>query len=120
MLLVLFVLEIPPNFSRDIVRGDHPDLLIEAARGETFWPSWTGWAIILFCALAPALGAQVFFLRAVDLIGAARAGYATVMFPVVALGISTVFEDYRWSLLSASGLGLVLAGNLIVITRSRG
>jgi len=27
---VLFVVEIPPNFSRDIVRGQRPDLLIEA------------------------------------------------------------------------------------------
>lgn len=86
-----------------------PLLLIEAARGETFWPSWTGWAIILFCALAPALGAQVFFLRAVDLIGAARAGVYTNLVPVFGamLGVlaGELFAAYH-----AVGLVLVIGG----------
>ena len=50
-------------------------------------------------------------------IGAARAGYATVMFPVFALAISTVFEDYHWSIAAVVGLGLVLVGNLFVLRR---
>ena len=37
------------------------------------------------------------------------------MFPVVALGLSTVFEGYAWSLSSVSGLGLVLLGNGLVL-----
>ena len=48
-------------------------------------------------------------------IGAARAGYTTVMYPVVALVMSTIAEGYRWSLLSGLGLAAVLLGNLLVL-----
>jgi drug/metabolite transporter (DMT)-like permease len=86
-----------------------PLLMVEAARGQAFWPSWIGWSIIIFCALAPALGAQVFFLRAVDLIGAARAGVYTNLVPVFGaiLGViaGEVFAFYH-----AVGLVLVIGG----------
>lgn len=48
-------------------------------------------------------------------IGPSRAGYATVLFPLVALGLSTVFEDYRWTLTAAAGIALVLVGVLLVL-----
>lgn len=48
-------------------------------------------------------------------IGANRAGYGTVVFPLVALAISTVFEGYHWTLVSAGGIALVLAGVLLVL-----
>ena len=46
---VLFVVEIPPNFSRDIVRGDHPDLLIEVDATD---PAAGSYAIAAFNQLA--------------------------------------------------------------------
>jgi ABC-2 type transport system permease protein len=46
---VLFVVEIPPNFSRDIVRGDRPDLLIEADATD---PAAGSFAIAAFNQLA--------------------------------------------------------------------
>ena len=46
---VLFVVEIPPNFSRDIVRGTHPDLLIEADATD---PAAGSFAIAAFNQLA--------------------------------------------------------------------
>ena len=59
------------------------------------------------------------YLTLVGRIGAGKAGYATVIFPVFALLISTVFEGYSWTLLSGAGIGLVLAGNLLMLrTRS--
>jgi uncharacterized integral membrane protein len=36
-----------------------------------------------------------------------------VLFPFVALAVSTVFEGYRWSVPAAIGLLLVVIGNLI-------
>lgn len=48
-------------------------------------------------------------------IGAARTGYTTVMYPVVALVVSTFVEDYRWSLLAACGLAAVLLGNVLIL-----
>ena len=47
-------------------------------------------------------------------IGAGRVGYATVVFPVFALLISTVFENYVWTPLAFIGVGLVLLGNIVM------
>lgn len=52
-------------------------------------------------------------------IGPQRAGYATVVFPVIALLISTVFEGYIWTPFAVAGLLLVLGGNLILLGGSR-
>ena len=57
------------------------------------------------------------FLTLVGRVGPARAGYMTILFPVVALMVSTVFEGYRWTALAALGLLLVLAGNWLVLRR---
>ena len=52
-------------------------------------------------------------------IGADRAAYSMVLFPVVALAISTVLEDYAWTVEALAGVALVLLGNLLVIARLR-
>jgi drug/metabolite transporter (DMT)-like permease len=46
-------------------------------------------------------------------IGPDRAAYSTVLFPIVALTISTVYEGYHWTPMALCGLALVLAGNLL-------
>jgi drug/metabolite transporter (DMT)-like permease len=48
-------------------------------------------------------------------IGADRAAYTTLLFPIVALIVSSFVEDYRWSLFSVAGLVLVLAGNWLAL-----
>ncbi|TFW01147.1 EamA family transporter [Oxalobacteraceae bacterium OM1] len=53
------------------------------------------------------------YLMLVGRMGPEKAAYCTVLFPVVALSISTVFEDYHWSPMAFIGLALVLAGNLL-------
>lgn len=55
------------------------------------------------------------YLSLIGRIGAARASYATVMFPIFALLLSTVMEGYRWSFLSILGVALALTGNLFVL-----
>jgi len=55
------------------------------------------------------------YLVLIGRIGASRAGYATVIFPVFALLLSTIFENYQWGVLGVIGLGLVVSGNLIMI-----
>ena len=58
------------------------------------------------------------YLTLVGRIGADKAAYAAVLFPVIALGLSTVFEDYQWTLRALFGFLLVLLGNYIVLTRA--
>jgi len=59
------------------------------------------------------------YLHLVQRIGAARAAYTSVMFPIVALTLSTFLEGYRWSPLAGLGFALVLSGNLLVLWRPR-
>ncbi len=51
-------------------------------------------------------------------IGPGRAAYTSVLIPVVAMMLSTLFEGYRWSLLAAAGGVLVMIG-LVVAMQAR-
>ena len=55
------------------------------------------------------------YLLLIGRIGAGRAGYATVLFPVLALLISTGLENYQWTVFGLTGLGLVLCGNMLML-----
>lgn len=49
-------------------------------------------------------------------IGADKAAYAGIMFPIVALAISTFLEGYIWTPLSVIGVAITLLGNLVAMT----
>ena len=59
------------------------------------------------------------YLMLVARIGSARAAYATVLFPIVALALSTAYEGYVWHWQGVLGLGLALLGNLAMFSRPR-
>ena len=58
------------------------------------------------------------YLTLLGRVGADRGAYATLIFPIVALSISTVFEGYQWSLIAISGVVLILLGNFIILKPS--
>ena len=60
------------------------------------------------------------YLTLVGRIGADRAAYATVLFPLVALVISSIYENFQWTPLALVGVALVLIGNVIVVGRGLG
>jgi drug/metabolite transporter (DMT)-like permease len=55
------------------------------------------------------------YLTLIGRIGAGRAGYAMVAVPIVALLISTLFEELPWRSYTLVGAGLCLAGNALVL-----
>ena len=57
------------------------------------------------------------YLALIRRIGAARAAYSSLLFPVVALGLSTFFEDYKWTPAAAVGIILTLIGNWLILKR---
>ena len=60
------------------------------------------------------------YLTLLGRIGAHKAGYAMVMFPVVALILSILFEGLKLDLTIIVGTALVLVGNVFVLeTRSK-
>jgi drug/metabolite transporter (DMT)-like permease len=74
---------------------------------------------LLYLALFGSVLAFGAYLTLLGRIGADRAAYATVLFPLVALSISTVFEDYRWTSSAMAGTVLILAGNVLVLRGRR-
>ena len=56
------------------------------------------------------------YMLLIGRVGAEYAAYVTLMMPVIALVLSTLFEGYRWSLPAAVGVCIVLAGNLIILS----
>ena len=58
------------------------------------------------------------YLALLHRIGSARTAYSSVLFPVVALTISTFIEDYHWSIMSATGVMLTLAVNWLALART--
>jgi drug/metabolite transporter (DMT)-like permease len=59
------------------------------------------------------------YLTLIGRIGADRAGYANVIFPLVALLISTVVENYQWTPLALSGVAIVVFGNWLVMRAAK-
>jgi drug/metabolite transporter (DMT)-like permease len=70
---------------------------------------------LVFLAIVSTVIAFAAYLTLLGRIGAARAGYSTVMFPVLALLISTALEGYVWTVFAVAGLALVALGNVLVI-----
>ncbi|MEN3745662.1 EamA family transporter [Sphingomonas sp. HF-S3] len=73
--------------------------------------------LLYLAVLGSALSFSLYF-RLIREIGPAKAAYTSVVIPVVAMFFSTIFENYRWSLLAVAGAVLVLAG-LVVALRAR-
>ncbi len=91
--------------------------LVVLARGETFTIdlSVTYLGGLAYLSVIGSFVAFGVYFTLLGRIGAARTGYTTVMYPVVALIVSTFAEDYRWSLLAVCGLAAVLLGNVLIL-----
>jgi drug/metabolite transporter (DMT)-like permease len=72
-------------------------------------------ASLLYLAVFGSILAFAGYLTLMNHVGAARAGYIGVMVPIVALIISSIFENYDWTLLAVAGIALATAGNVLVL-----
>ena len=83
----------------------------------TFDPGLRYVGALLYLAIPGSVICFTAYLTLVGRLGPERAAYCTVLFPVVALNVSAVFEDYRWSTSAITGLALVVLGNVLVFRR---
>ncbi len=74
---------------------------------------------LLYLAIFGSVIAFGAYLTLIGNIGAGKAAYVSVIAPVIALVISTIFEDYQWSSNSLSGAGLILVGNVVALRSSK-
>ena len=79
---------------------------------ETRATYWIG--LVYLGLFASALAFTIYFgiIRA---IGPAKAAYSSVIVPIIAMALSTVFEGYLWSPLAIAGGVLAMAGMLIAL-----
>lgn len=70
-------------------------------------------ALVYLAVVGSVVGFTAYFVL-VGRIGAGGAAYCTLLFPLVALTISTVFEGYHWHISGMVGLMLILCGNLVM------
>ncbi|MGH6659313.1 MAG: DMT family transporter [Sphingomicrobium sp.] len=77
------------------------------------------WLGLIYLALAASVLCFSLYFPVVRKIGPGRAAYSSVLVPIIAMSLSTLFEGYRWSLLAATGATLTLVGMLIAVARGR-
>ncbi|WP_126978507.1 DMT family transporter [Frigidibacter oleivorans] len=75
------------------------------------------WVALVYLAIVGSVVGFTTYLMLVARIGSAQAGYATVLFPIVALTASTLVEGYQWTPTAVIGLALACAGNAVMFLR---
>ena len=59
------------------------------------------------------------YLNLLKRIGPERSAYVFVLVPIIALGLSTIFEDFHWTANTLIGIAFVLWGNFLVLVRKQ-
>jgi len=91
------------------LRGESPASLV-------LWDSNPRYlAGLLYLAVIATVVGFTTYLMLVGRIGANNAAYALVVTPVIALSLSSLFENYQWTTSGLAGLLLIIAGNLVVM-----
>lgn len=87
-------------------------------RGENLLPhmSIVGWSALMYLSLIGSVAGFTIYFILIARIGAGPAAYSTLLFPLVALSISTVWEGYVWTAAAVLGVMLILLGNYILFS----
>ncbi len=92
-------------------------IVLASVRGHAFiieeTPRYIG--SLIWLAVFASVIAFWSYLTLLGRIGGARAAYATVIFPLIALASSTLFEGYQWTVFAVIGVILALTGNWLVL-----
>lgn len=81
----------------------------------TFNLQWLG-SMSYLAIFGSVLGFGAYFTL-VGRIGASQAAYSTLLFPLVALTLSTIYEGYQWHDNAIVGLVMILMGNMVMFVR---
>jgi drug/metabolite transporter (DMT)-like permease len=88
-----------------------------ALSGDEFSFEWSFpyIASLIYLALFGSVLAFAFYLTLIKRIGVDRAGYVGIAIPVVALLLSTLFEDLQWQASMVIGVLLCIGGNVLIL-----
>ena len=94
-------------------------IALVTAGPPTFEPRLGYWLGVLYLGLVASALAFFYYYRIIRAVGPAKAAYSSVLVPIVAMLISTIAEDYRWTFLSAAGGLLAISGLLVALAGKR-
>ena len=72
---------------------------------------------LVYLAVLGSIVAFAGYLTLIHRVGATRAGYIGVMVPIVALVISSMFEQFRWHAVTVLGIVVTVVGNVMILRR---
>lgn len=79
----------------------------------------TYWLGVVYLGLFASALAFTFYFGIIRAIGPSKAAYSSVIVPIIAMALSTIFEGYRWSPLAIAGGVLAMAGMVIALKSRR-
>ena len=99
--------------------GSLVTLLITQIKGTEllFEYSFSYIVSLAYLSIFGSIFAFIFYLKLLEKVGAGRAGYVGVVMPVLALLISTIFEDLMWQTDLILGLPILIIGAILVISQ---
>jgi len=109
-----------PTMAWSMGYGGAASLVIALALGRTLSFEWSPAYLLslLYLTVFGSILGFAGFLTLLGRIGAARTSYIGVMVPIVALVVSSLFEGFAWHALTLAGIGVSVAGNVLVLRRS--
>jgi drug/metabolite transporter (DMT)-like permease len=114
-------LPIPSQNAWAMLYGTGIVAIVAVVRGAPWGVEWS-WGLALstlyLIPVATLLGFFLYFAL-IARIGPDRAGYVMIVYPLSAMVLSTLFEDFTWTPLSAIGAVVVLIGNVFAMTGRR-
>ncbi len=75
---------------------------------------------LLYLAIFGSVIAFSSYLTLLGNIGADKSAYVTLVIPIIALILSTIFEDYKWTTIALIGVVFVTLGNILVLRKKVG
>ena len=82
---------------------------------------WSGWRVGLMCFFLSIFGSVFGFslyLTLIKKIGSNDAAYVAIIMPLIALLVSTIFENLIWNLNLVIGAIMIILGNILILRKN--
>ena len=96
-------------------RADRCVIAFVVAGPPVFEPRPGYWLGVVYLALFASVLCFSLYFPVVRKIGPGKAAYSSVLVPIIAMALSTGFEDYRWTALVDAGAVLALGGMVLAL-----
>jgi drug/metabolite transporter (DMT)-like permease len=95
--------------------------VVAVAQGHSFVidPRPSYWYSMIYLSLFGSVIAFGCYMSLLGKIGAHKTSYSIILFPAVDVVISTIVEGFSWSVYTFCGLGLIVMGNIIVLSKQK-